>query len=153
MPLPYFFIGKELTSERIGNYSSKHTLLSDDLGRVDTRSVWYSKEHITKLLEEIEYADGDGLRIFFGAYESTHQDYAGQTCLLMVVTREKQVGESTIHENLSVEDEADFSERSALPRGVPSWGGESILSKRKKDFNHGSPCPPVCDGDDGIEFP
>lgn len=153
MPLPYFFIGTELASERIGNYSSKHSMLSTALGKDDTRSVWYSRDHIVKLLEEIDYANGDGMRIFFGAYESAHGDYGGQTCLLMVVTREVTVGENTIHQNVILENEPDFSERSILERQFPIWGGQEEFLKRKRDFNHGSPCPPICDGTDGIEFP
>jgi hypothetical protein len=150
-PLPAFFVGKDVTSDRIGNYASKHTLLSNDLGKPDTRSVWYSKEHITKLLEEIELAEGDGLRVFFGAYEDTHEDYSGQTCLLMVVTREHQEGEVITHQNVIMEDEPGFSARGALPRGAASYTNHGF--GRGKDYNHGSPCPPLCDGDEGVDFP
>lgn len=154
MALPYFFVGKDLATERIGNYATKHTLLTQALGKQDTRSVWYAKEHIERLLEEIDHAEGDGLRIFLGAYESTHIDFSGQTCLIMAVTREKVMEDnSVIHENVVLEDEPDFSERSALPRIMPETPFDGGLFKRKKDFNHGSPCPPLCDGFTGFDFP
>lgn len=154
MPLPFFFIGKDLASGRISNYvEQKHLLLSDALGKADTRSVWYSKEHIAALLDEIEHANGDGLRIFFGAYEPAHEQFSGQTCLVMVATREKQIGEDIIHENVVLEDEPDFEERSSLTRNMPPWPGKNDLWGRKKNFNHGSPCPPLCDGSGGFDFP
>lgn len=88
-PLPFFFVGKNVTTERINNYlTQKHTLLSQGIGKPDTKSIWYSKEHIIKLLEEIEYAEGDGVRVQLGMYEASHE-YAGQLCLLMNSTRQK----------------------------------------------------------------
>lgn len=126
-------------------------MLTSSLGKTDTRSVWYSRAHIAALLDEIDHAEGDGMRIFFGSYESEHEDYSGQTCLLMVVTREEQVGEMIRHKNVIIEDEPDYEDRAALAREMPDW--ELGQSKRKRDFNHGSPCPPICDGTDGIDFP
>jgi hypothetical protein len=148
-PLPFFFVGKDVVSERISNYSTKHDLLSTEIEKPDTRSVWYSKDHIIKLLEEIDLVEGDGLRVFLGSYESTHAEYADQTCLLMVVTREQETENGTIHANVVLEDEPGFGDRSALPRDIPSW----IDNNKKRDFNHGSPCPPVCDSLQGVDFP
>lgn len=137
-PLPWFFIGKQLTDDRIDLFvSNKQPLLSQALGREDTRSVWYSKEHIVKLLEEIDHAGGDGLRIYFGMYEATHPEFPGQTCLLMAVTRAAQKGEKSIHERVSLENEPDFIQRSSLPRDFNQPYG--------RDFNFGSPCPSLCD--------
>lgn len=137
-PLPWFFIGKHLTDERINGYiNNKQPLLSQALGREDTRSVWYSREHILKLLEEIDHAGGDGLRIYFGMYEATHAEFPGQTCLLMAVTRSAQKDGKTVHERVSLEDESDFAQRSSLSRDLNQPYG--------RDFNFGSPCPSLCD--------
>jgi hypothetical protein len=143
-PLPFFFIGQSLTQERIGNYlSQKHNLLSSGLGREDTKSIWYSREHIVKLLEEIDHNGGDGLRIYFGAYEAGHE-FAGQLCLLMYVTREGGAGESVTHPNVVLENEADYPQRSVQARDTILFPGGSPFG-RKKDFNYGSPCPPRCE--------
>lgn len=142
-PLPFFYVGHQLSTERTTRFKDqKHNLLSTALGKPDTRSIWYSKEHFTKLLEEIDFANGDGIRIQFGMYEAGH-DYAGQTCLLFNTTRQRITGGVVGHVNVILEDEADFPDRSALPREIIEFPGGSIGIV--KDFNLGSPCPPSCD--------
>ena len=92
-PLPWFFIGEKLTNDRIELFmNNKNNLLSQSLGKQDTYSVWYTREHIAMLLDEIDHAGGDGLRVFFGMYEKDHPNFPGQTCLLMAVTRAVQKG-------------------------------------------------------------
>lgn len=154
-PLPYFFIGRQLTSQRIQNYSAtKYGLLSQAIGKPDTKSVWYSKEHLVKLMEELEHLNGDGLRIYFGSYENNHEQFAGQTCLLMAVTRKKITADGReAHENIVLEQEPDFEERAARPKALPLWLIGSEIQGRKKDYNHGSPCPPLCDENDELDFP
>ena len=144
-PLPFFFVGKTITEERIGNYAAqKHALLSNAIGKPDTKSIWYSKEHLTKLLEEITHADGDGIRIYLGMYEQGHE-FQGQLCLLMNSTREQIVANSIYHPDVILENESDFAERSTLPRDVIAFPGDDPATAGKKDFNFGSPCPPLCD--------
>ncbi|RXK60030.1 hypothetical protein ESA94_13365 [Lacibacter luteus] len=144
-PLPFFFVGKAVTNDRIGSYvSQKHSILSNAIGKPDTKSIWYSKEHLTKLLEEIEHAGGDGIRIHLGMYEQGHE-FQGQLCLVMNTTRELIVGNNTYHPDIVLENEADFAERSTLERDVIVFPGDDPISARKKDFNFGSPCPPLCD--------
>lgn len=141
-PLPYFFIGQALTNERINYYlTRKHPLLNADLGRTDTKSVWYSKEHIVKLMEELEYAGGDGVRVSFGVYEPSNE-YEGQLCLLMNITRQRILNGNVVHENISLEDEPDYPDRSTLPRDIIELPGED--EPIDKDFNYGMPCPPRC---------
>jgi hypothetical protein len=145
-PLPWFFIGREAASERVKNYEKqKHNLLTESLGKPDTKSIWYSKEHISSLLEEIEFVGGDGLRIYFGAYDSNHKSFAGQLCLVMIPTKELQEGKMISHKNVSIEKESDFEERATLTRDFnPSDSMDDVAISR--DFNYGSPCPPLCDG-------
>ena len=113
--------------------NTKHGLLSNAINKPDTKSVWYSREHIQGLLDEMIHANADGLRIYFGAYSENHE-YSKQLCLLMVMTRlNSQRG---FQADFSIEDEPDFSERSALERGITDF--------KKKDYNVGSPCPPIC---------
>jgi hypothetical protein len=140
-PLPFFYIGKDLTDDRINDYvSNKHNLLSSAMNKQDTKSIWYSKEHIEKLLAEIEHYEGDGLRVSLGTYE-TGNEFAGQTCLVMNVTRELIIGDLIKHTNVNLETEPDFEDRSALSRKLN--GDDPLFGDR--DFNYGSPCPPRCD--------
>ena len=153
LPLPVFYIGKQATRQLITNYGPKHALLTQGLGKPDTRSVWYSKEHIAQLMEEIEHAGGDGLRIFLGAYGANHLDFVGQTCLVMSITRAQNITEGvTIHKNVVLEEESDFAERSNSSRDMDRKP-LNYHSKKDRDFNHGSPCPPSCDGDGGFDYP
>jgi hypothetical protein len=139
-PLPFFYVGQATTTDRVGNYTTqKHPLLSQAIGKPDTKNIWYSKEHLIKLLEEIEHAQGDGFRVHFGMYEAGHE-YEGQLCLQMNVTRAVSVEQNTYHVNVILEEEADYPERSSLQRDVI---GDDNAGKR--DFNYGSPCPPLCD--------
>lgn len=143
-PLPFFYVGQQVTADRITNFKNeKHNLLSQALGKPDTKSIWYSKEHFTKLLEEIEYAEGDGIRIQFGMYEEGH-DYEGQLCLLFNVTRDNTVNNIVSHTNVVLENEPDFEDRSALPREIIIFPGDAPVGDIR-DFNLGSPCPPRCD--------
>jgi hypothetical protein len=132
-PLPFFFIGKETTEKRKKKFiETKHDKLSNALRKEDTKSIWYSRDHISKLLEEIDHANGDGLRLYFGAYEDGHE-FAGQLCLVMNVTRGSR--------DVILEKEADFPERSKSEKSFDP--NAKLISK---DFNFGSPCPPRCDG-------
>jgi hypothetical protein len=145
-PLPFFYVGKQISKERTTRFKDqKHNLLTQALGKPDTRSIWYSKEHFTKLLEEIDFAGGDGIRIQFGMYEAGHE-FEGQTCLLFNTTREVVEGNLIKHVNVVLENEPDYLDRSSLPREIISFPGESI--EIIKDFNLGSPCPPSCDDEE-----
>ncbi len=150
-PLPFFFVGKDITTERVNNYlTQKHNLLSQGIGKPDTKNIWYSKEHITKLLEEIEFAGGDGLLVQLGMYESSHE-FAGQLCLVMNTTRERRVGDNVVHSKVVLENESDYADRSSLPRDIILFPGDDLSAPIIKDFNYGSPCPPRCDGFDDPE--
>lgn len=146
-PLPFFYVGQQISTDRINRFQSqKNNLLSQAIGKTDTKSIWYSKEHFVKLVEEIEFAGGDGIRVYFGMYEEGHQ-FEGQLCLLFNATREKLVDGQVVHSNVVLETEPDFPDRSALPREVIIYPGEEATGG-SKDFNLGSPCPPRCEDDD-----
>ena len=128
-PLPYFYVGTTITNERVSRFSqSKHALLSEKLGKPDTKAVWYTKEHIAQLLQEMEHAGADGLRIYLGEY-GEDENYSGQLCLLMVMTKETEgIGAQS---DITIEDAPDFQAR-------------SVDGQKPRDFNVGSPCPPIC---------
>jgi len=155
-PLPAIFIGKESINNRVNNYlSNKHPLLrnaqkaiSDE--REETKTIWYSREHIETWLNEMNLLNADGMRIYFGAYGEEDTDVAGQLCLLMVLTRTAE--NSTTHDDIIYENEPDFADRSAETnsRSINEDGLEG--EGNPKEFNYGSPCPPIC-RDQNPSFP
>ncbi|MBO9573378.1 MAG: hypothetical protein J7497_14395 [Chitinophagaceae bacterium] len=139
--MPEFFVGKTITGERIARFiQTKHALLSNALGKPDTKFIWYSRNHVAQWLSEIDRAGGDGMRVYFGA-QGEQEAYPGQLCLLMVLTMADPLTGG--HTNITVEDAPDFIDRQLTPEEV-----EAI----HRDFNTGSPCPPLCDGKEPI-FP
>jgi hypothetical protein len=144
-PLPYFYVGKETAIKRVKEFQEhKHGVISTSLGKPDTKHIWYSKEHLSQLLEELKDVDGDGVRVYFGTYESTHQ-FAGQTCLIMVLTKPGISGGNIVHENVFVEDQPGFEHRNSLSRDLQVLPGDTSLFGNNREFNYGSPCPPLCD--------
>jgi hypothetical protein len=69
-------------------------------GRPDTRCIWFSKQRLAQLLQQLEKEDGDGVRFYImtynGAYTSADEKYRpvppppywGYNSLLMVSTRD-----------------------------------------------------------------
>ena len=136
--LPFFFIGKSTTDKRKENFiSQKYPDLCSRLGKEDTKSIWYTREHFATLLDEIDHAGGDGIRLHFGTYEDGHK-FQGQLCLVMNITRSSGV----IRKDVVLESESDFEDRSAGSRSQ-----DNTETKVPRDFNFGSPCPPRCDSD------
>jgi hypothetical protein len=135
-PIPFFYVGRTITNERVSRFSeNKHALLSKQLGKPETQSVWYTREHIELLLEEINHAGADGLRIYLGEY-GEEENYSGQLCLLMVMTKEG--ADKDTHNDIIMENTADFQAR-------------SLDGNKPRSFNVGSPCPPICNV--GISYP
>jgi hypothetical protein len=153
--LPEIFVGKEIINRRIKGYlSRKHPQLSQALSangtkREDTRSIWYSKDHVTTWLEEMQLMQADGMRVYFGAYDENEGPANGQLCLLVVLTRE---GDNGVHKDIILEEEPGFDLRVPVARnGV---AGEPFAEKgTKREYNYGSPCPPLCDAVQGGRFP
>jgi hypothetical protein len=113
-PLPFFFLSSTTIITRITNYLNlKYKVLSETIGKQETKCIWYSKEHIIQLLEEIEAVNGDGVRFYLGSYEATNENSPNQLCLLMVTTRANQEG----HQDVILEEEANFNDRAKLKQG------------------------------------
>jgi hypothetical protein len=155
-PLPSIFVGKEIINQRVKLYMQhKHPLLSAGLSkngvqREETKSIWYSKDHLQTLLNEITLAKGDGMRIYFGAYGNEEGRPEGQLCLLMVLTRPGTVSGS--HKDIILEKEPDFEERKGAFKKRSLGLDMETEDELPKEYNYGAPCPPICITDDG-EFP
>lgn len=134
--LPTFFLAKNEADNRIAKFmDNKHALLSDAKGSTDTKSIWYSFQHIENLYKELVFLNADGLRIYFGEYADNHLDFPNQLCLVMIPTRaneEDPIG----HEDVIMEDDADFPLRPG--------SGPFVEEEESKAFNYGSPCPSLC---------
>ncbi len=132
--LPYFFVGKAMTSKRVKHFmDTKAPILDAALGRTDTRTVWYSFDHIERLYHELVYLKANGLRVYLGAYDETHPQTPDQTCLLLVPTRLNENGKN---QDVMVEDEPGFTERD----GVVIF----MDDETEKNYNIGGLCPPAC---------
>lgn len=149
IPLPEIFIGTEKVNQRINLYMQNkrpllnHALSEGGTAREDTKSIWYSKEHLETLLNEINIMEGDGIRIYFGAYESNNDIAPDQLCLLMMVTRPGEAVGS--HKDIIYENEPGFTNRKeATTRSKAYYGGHLNTEGRPKPFNYGAPCPPIC---------
>lgn len=143
-PLPRIFIDKGTLRRRVNLFlQNKHRILSQamssqDVQRVETRSIWYSKDHVQSWLDEMNLMGADGMRVYLGTYEEGMS--AGQLCLLMVLTR---LGEDDqTHWDIILEDEPGFQERLDASRAITlDEPGEEECGKQ---YNYGSPCPPIC---------
>lgn len=145
-PLPSIFIATEQFQGMIEKYQTeKYPLLRDaqvvkGATRSETKSIWYSKEHIETLLNEISLMNANGLRIYFGAYAEDHPVAPGQQCLLMVPTRATENG--TGNQDIVYENEPGFQDR--MNATINSRSLELPEEGTPKPFNYGSPCPPIC---------
>lgn len=159
--LPDFFVGQAIARKRIQAFmNNKYPLLTQNNTKPESRSIWYSFQHIQALYEELSYLNASGLRIYFGEYlqpgiqdpnplvtgdATRHAALAGQLSLLMVPTEAYiAANDEPRHRDLIIENDPGFSDR------LMGLTLEEFLST--KPYNAGSPCPPACsDGD--TEFP
>jgi hypothetical protein len=76
----------------------------------NTRCIWFSKERLTQMLQQLEKEDGDGVRFYLmtyddqyntkdriGSYPPPEPDYWGYNSLLMVSTRDSVANGQTYH--------------------------------------------------------
>jgi hypothetical protein len=149
--LPSIFVGKDIVRKRVSLYQEKkHPLLSEALStngkkKEETKSIWYSKEHIETLLSEMNLVKADGLRFYLGAYDENDSIAPGQICLLVVPTRTSNDGK--LNKDIIIEDE--YPERLALTN---NRSFETEEAAKPRGYNYGSPCPPICIVDETL-FP
>lgn len=140
-PLPFFFIGRAIASARIQKFQdTKHALLTTNIGKPETKSIWYSFQHIEEMYKELIHLNADGLRIYLGTYEEGHPDFANQLCVIMVPTF---LNTSMKHQDIILGELSNFSERFSAS-SFDNSKEIADLSEAYKEFNYGSPCPPVC---------
>lgn len=137
-PLPGTFIFKEEVNKRVTNYLNlKHPVLSNALGREDSKSAWYSLDQFEELMREMYYLNADGVRIYFGAYDNNDPNYPGMLTVIFVPT---YLNEDTgKHTDVVIDDEQDFTQRCDSKTAV------SMTRSIPKNLDTLGLCPPSCD--------
>lgn len=141
-PLPDILVDQSVINDRVRNFqTNKYPILDAALKEInshlqETKSIWYSRAHIESILAEMDITGADGVRVYFGAYGQSEAFAPGQLCLMMVLTRSGTLGAGQT--DIVYENEADYVDRINLSRS------RSIENGQPKQFNYGSPCPPIC---------
>lgn len=70
----------------------------------ETRSIWFSKERLQAMLDQLETEKGDGIRFYLATYDNVARadaniptEHLGYNTLLMVSTKDSVAGSETFH--------------------------------------------------------
>ena len=128
------FVGTEHVETVRRNYREQRWVQnSKRIGKPDSLSVWFSLEDVEGFLEKLKNHGGDGIRFYFGAYDTEYAEkplYAGRQTIVMVGTRQKETANGEINKDMYISTKE----------------GTSILA-----YNVGRPCPPYCNTGDGMD--
>ncbi len=126
-------VNTEHVNRVIRNYKQERWVHnSKRLGKEDSLSVWYSVEELEEFLAKVKDHGGDGIKLYFGAYDTEHAPqplYEGRQTVVFVATKEKQSGKGLINKDVYINE----------------GKGTTILA-----YNSGKLCPPMCTNDDGF---
>lgn len=103
---------------------------SRHIGKEDSLSVWYSVEELESFLHLVKEHGGDGIKMYFGAYDSEHAPtplYADRQTIVLVATKLKETGKGEVNKDLYIQGEKE----------------NTILA-----YNMGQICPPFCQNGD-----
>ena len=93
----------------IRNYKQERWIQNTDrIGKEDSLSAWWSIEEMEDFISEAKNNGADGLKFYFGAYGSHHQEtpeYADRQTLVMVGTKETATGVGFKNKDLYVQTE------------------------------------------------
>jgi hypothetical protein len=129
-------VGTKHVDNVIRNYKQERWVHnSRRLGKEDSLSVWYSIEELEEFMELIKLHGGDGIRMYYGAYDKDYAEkalYAGRQTVVLVATKQKETETGATNKDIYIQN-----------------GNESDILA----YNAGSLCPPYCrgygEGDDG----
>jgi hypothetical protein len=125
------FVNTEHVDTVIKNYKQERWVHnSKRLGKEDSLSVWYSVEELEEFLAKAKEHGGDGIRMYFGAYDQEHAPqplYEGRQTIVMVVTKQKETRKGEVNKDVYINTDE----------------GTTILA-----YNAGRLCPPMCTNDD-----
>jgi hypothetical protein len=128
------FVNTDHVDSVIRNYKQERWVHnSRRLGKEDSLSVWYSVEELEEFLATVRNNGGDGVRMYFGAYDKEKAPlplYAGRQTIVMVATKVKETASGETNKDIYINTD----------------NGNSVLA-----YNLGKICPPFCietgDGD------
>ena len=128
--------GKLVNSEHvnriISNYKRERWIQnSKHIGKEDSLSVWYSVEELEEFLQLVKDHGGDGIKMYFVAYDKEHAPktlYQDRQTVVLVATKTKDTINGEVNKDMYISGET----------------GNTILA-----YNVGRLCPPLCQsGDD-----
>ena len=105
---------------------------SKRIGKEDSLSVWYSIEELEAFLQKAKEHGGDGVKLYFGAYDENYSDnplYAARQTVVFVATKSREDISGTVNKDLYINNDSEVS----------------ILA-----YKMGSLCPPYCSSGDGM---
>ncbi len=124
-------VNTEHVNSVISNYKKERWVNnSKHIGKEDSLSVWYSVEELEDFLQMVKMNGGDGIKMYFGAYDNEHAPqplYADRQTIVMVATKVKETLNGEVNKDLYISGEEE----------------NTILA-----YNAGRPCPPLCKPDD-----
>jgi hypothetical protein len=140
--LPSIFIYKDAVNEMVKNYQNgKHGLLSEQLGRPETKSGWYSRQQFEEIVQEMDYQNASGIRMYFGAYNAGHPQYANQLTVIFVPTEFDESTEE--HKDIIIDHTETFEDRDAFTKTMRT-------KSDPKNLDTIALCPPTCLGHDSF---
>ena len=130
-------VGKLVNTDHVNtvirNYKQERWVHnSKRLGKEDSLSVWFSVEELEGFLKKVKDHNGDGIRIYFGAYDHNYVEQplnAGRQTVVLVATKQKETEHGETRKDIYIDSE----------------NGSTILA-----YNSGSLCPPFCGNGEGI---
>ena len=128
-------VGKLVNTDHVNsvirNYKQERWVHnSKRLGKEDSLSAWFSVEELEEFLEEAKAHGGDGIRLYFGAYDKSYEEqplYAGRQTIVLVATRQKETEHGEVNKDIYIQAEK----------------GNTILA-----YNSAQLCPPLCSNSD-----
>jgi len=142
-------IDKDIKYYRTG--LGKHTLLSQVIGKEETKSIWFSFEQMQELWEEILFQtinnkkNVSGTRVYLTSYRAGSR-FEKQMGVVFVLTENIGTDESPKHKDFFIEEQSGFENR---PDPTNEDGKPLVIL----GLDHGTPCPPDCSGDQDPEWP
>lgn len=142
LPKPKSLIPKDQCEIQIKRYRyEKWGLLSGSINKDETKCIWYSKDQIRELWEEMAYQETieskkvTGVRVYLATFPNNHLEYPDQINLVFVLTKLDEDGNNA---DFFIEEQTGYQSRPD-----PTVSGINL--------DHGIPCPPDCD--DGQHWP
>ena len=128
-------VNTEHVNRVISNYKKERWVNnSKHIGKEDSLSVWYSVEELEEFLAKVKDHGGDGIKMYFGAYDKEHAPrelYKDRQTVVLVATKAKDTENGEVNKDLYINNEK----------------GNTILA-----YNVGNLCPPFCQTSNGDDF-